>query len=358
MTEVLAFLDAHPWTGTLAAALAAVVAAITVHRIGRTVLRRLARHAPLVQALLAHVDRPASAVLPLAALLLVVELAPASLPHLPRVEHFLLLSLIGALTWLVMAAIAGFGQAMIDRNPATMADNLQARRVQTQTRVLARTAMVIVLLAGLSLALMTFPGARQVGASLLASAGVLGIVGGIAARPVFTNLIAGLQIALAQPLRLDDALLVQGEFGRVEEITGTYVVLKLWDERRMVVPLQWFIENPFQNWTRRTSDLHQAVFLHVDFATPLEPLRAELKRLVEGTSDWDGRTATLVATDATAETMKLRALVSARSAGQAFDLGCKVREGLYAFLAREYPHCLPRRPAMLESRQAIHYIPG
>ncbi len=118
------------------------------------------------------------------------------------------------------------------------------------------------------MALMTFPGARQVGASLLASAGVLGIIGGIAARPVFSNLIAGLQLALAQPIRLDDVLIVNGEWGRVEEITGTYVVLRIWDERRLIIPLQWFIENPFQNWTRASSQIHQAVYLFVDFATP------------------------------------------------------------------------------------------
>jgi small-conductance mechanosensitive channel len=191
------------------------------------------------------------------------------------------------------------------------------------------------------MALMTFPGARQVGASLLASAGVVGIVAGIAARPVFSNLIAGLQIALAQPIRLDDVLIVEGEWGRVEEITGTYVVLKLWDERRLIVPLQWFIEHPFQNWTRTSAQIHQSVFLFLDYAMPIDPLRAELQRVLESAAEWDGRTAQVAVTDSTDRTIKVRVLVSARAAGPAFDLGCKVREALLAFVAREYPACLP-----------------
>jgi len=138
-------------------------------------------------------------------------------------------------------------------------------------------------------------------------------------------------------------LIVNNEWGRVEEITGTYVVLRIWDERRMIVPLQWFIENPFQNWTRTSAQIHQAVYLHVDFSTPLEPLRAELQRVVEAEPEWDGRTAQLVIVDATEHTMKLRALVSARASGPAFDLGCKVREALFTLLVREHPQCLPNQ---------------
>ena len=153
--------------------------------------------------------------------------------------------------------------------------------------------MVLILIAGAAMALMTFPGARHLGASLLASAGVIGLVGGLAARPVFSNLIAGLQLALAQPIRIDDVLVVKDQCGHVEEITGTYVVLKLWDERRMIVPLQWFIENPFENWTRRTSQIMGTVELWTDFGMPLAPLRAELERLCKADPAWDGRVATV-----------------------------------------------------------------
>jgi small-conductance mechanosensitive channel len=339
LTELL---QENPGTATAVAALLAVIAALVLHWIGRAVLLRAVREAPLLLAILEATERAAGAALPLAALQLVWTAAPDDLRYIEGARHFNGLLLIAALTWLILSLIAGVANGVIARYPATMEDNLQARRIQTQAKVLSRSAMVLVLIAGTSMGLMTFPGARQLGASLLASAGVIGIVAGIAARPVFSNLIAGLQLALAQPIRLDDVLIVQGEWGHVEEITGTYVVLKIWDERRMVIPLQWFIENPFQNWTRTSAQIHQSVFLYLDFATPLDPLRAELLRVVERAPEWDGRTANLVVADTTEHTMKVRVLVSARAAGPAFDLGCKVRESLLAYMAREYPQCLPR----------------
>lgn len=221
-------------------------------------------------------------------------------------------------------------------------DNLAARRIATQARVLSRTAMTGVVMAGIALMLMTFPGARQVGASLLASAGVVGIVAGIAARPVFSNMIAGLQIALAQPMRTDDVLIIEGEWGRVEEITSTYVVLRIWDERRLIIPLQWFIENPFQNWTRTSSEILGTVFLFADYRLPLDPLRAELQRVLETAPEWDKRVSVLQLTDVTERTIQIRVLVSARSSGLAFDLRCRVREALVTFIQREYPDCLPQ----------------
>jgi small-conductance mechanosensitive channel len=344
MTQVLAeLLQQEPWRATALVAMAALVAAMIAHHVVGSLLRRATRGAPIVNTVLLSVEQPAGAVLPLMALLFVLTFSDDHLRAIAGLRHINGILLIAAVTWLAMAAIRGLADGVIARHPVDVEDNIHARGIQTQARVLARSAMIVVLIAGAAMALMTFPGARQVGASLLASAGVLGIVGGLAARPVFSNLIAGLQLALAQPLRLDDVLIVNNEWGRVEEITGTYVVLALWDERRMIVPLTWFIENPFQNWTRSSSRLHQSVFLFVDFATPLEPLRAELQRIVQGAPEWDGRTAQLVAVDASEHALKLRVLVSARSAGPAFDLGCKVREGLFALLAREYPQYLPNQ---------------
>jgi small-conductance mechanosensitive channel len=171
---------------------------------------------------------------------------------------------------------------------------------------------------------------------------VLGIVGGLAARPVFSNLIAGLQIALAQPIRIDDVLIVEGEWGRVEEITSTYVVLRIWDERRLIIPLQWFIENPFQNWTRTNSEILGTVFLFADYRLPLDPVRAELQRVLETAPEWDRRVNVLQLTDVTERTIQIRVLVSARSSGLAFDLRCRVREALVTFIQREYPDCLPQ----------------
>lgn len=330
-----------PWLATMGIALVGVVAALVFHHVVGSLARHHTARAPVINAMLVALEKPAGAVLPLLALQVVWQGAPDEMAHMAAVRHVNGVLLIASLTWLVIAAIQGFARGIITRNPLTAEDNLHARRIQTQTTVFARSAMVLVVIAGAAMALMTFPGARQVGASLLASAGVIGIVGGIAARPVFSNLIAGLQLALAQPIRIDDVLIVKGENGRVEEITGTYVVLKLWDERRMIVPLQWFVDNPFENWTRTASQLTQSVYLFVDFTTPLEPLRAELTRLVEAAPEWDKRLSKVDVVDSTERAMKLRVLVTAASSGLAFDLGCRVREGLIAFLARQYPQSLP-----------------
>jgi small-conductance mechanosensitive channel len=242
-------------------------------------------------------------------------------------------------------------QGIIGQHSVEVEDNLNARRIHTQTRLLARTAGFMVLVAGLSLMLMTFPGARQLGASLLASAGVIGIVAGIAARPVFSNLIAGLQLALAQPLRIDDVLIVQGEWGRVEEITGTYVVLKIWDERRMIIPLQWFIENPFQNWTRNSAQIIGTVFVWVDYRMPLEPLREAARQACEAAPEWDKRLCLLQVVEAGERSMQLRVLVTSGNSSLNWDLRCKVREALVDFMQREYPQFLPLMRAEIGRRR-------
>ncbi|MCW7537282.1 mechanosensitive ion channel family protein [Aquabacterium sp. A7-Y] len=342
-----------PWINTAWAALVAVVLALIGHRIGRFLLLRITRHTTVLDAVARSCDRPAQFVLPLAALQVVWFGASETLPRLIVLRHVNAVVLLACITWLGMRAVRGATAGFIKLHPADVADNLQARRIQTQARVLSRTAQFAVLLVGLALILMTIPGARQVGASLLASAGVAGVVAGLAAKPVFGNLIAGLQIALAQPIRIDDVLIVKGEWGRVEEITGSYVVLKIWDERRLIIPLQWLIENPFENWTRTTSQIIGTVFLWVDYGMPLEPLRAEAKRVCEATPEWDGRLCLLQVTDTSPQGVQLRLLVTSRSSGENWDLRCAVREALVTLMRRDYPQFLPRMRAELghEGRQ-------
>jgi small-conductance mechanosensitive channel len=207
--------------------------------------------------------------------------------------------------------------------------------------VLTRIGSGTALVTGLAFVLMTFPRARHFGASLLASAGVAGLVVGIAARSVVGNLLAGLEIALAQPMRIDDVLIVQGEWGRVEEIRATYVVLKLWDERRLIVPLSWFIENPFQNWTRRSAEILGTVFLWTDYTVPVDAVRREAQRLCERSAHWDKRVCVVQVTDANERAMQLRILVSSGASGSNFDLRCEMREGLIDFIQREFPSSLP-----------------
>lgn len=334
--------DPTSWTHTGIVAVAAVIAAAIVHRIAAVVLRRATGPVLVLRTVFEACVPVVRLLLPLIALQLVWQAASDDLRHIGTVRHFNGLAVIAGTCWLLVAAIGGLADGVIAKHPADVEDNLTARRIATQARVLSRTAMTAVVMAGLAMMLMTFPGARQVGASLLASAGVVGIVAGIAARPVFSNMIAGLQIALAQPIRIDDVLIIEGEWGRVEEITGTYVVLKIWDERRLIIPLQWFIEHPFQNWTRTSSEILGTVFLYADYALPLEPLRAEFQRVLETAPEWDKRVSVLQLTDVTERTIQIRVLVSARSSGLAFDLRCRVREALVTFIQREYPDCLPQ----------------
>lgn len=339
---VLEALISHPWSITAAAALAASAAALAVHRVLRLLLLRVTRALPTLHEIVKAAVPAARFVLPLLALQAVWQAAPDDLPGLGGLRHLNGLLLIAGFTWLAIRLIGGLTDGVLLRHPVNVADNMNARRIHTQARVLSRTAMSIIGIIGAAMMLMTFPGARQVGASLLASAGVIGIVGGLAARPVFSNLIAGLQIALTQPIRIDDVLIVEGEWGRVEEITGTYVVLRIWDERRLIIPLNHFIEKPFQNWTRNSSQLLGSVFLYVDYGTPLAPLRAAVERIVKAAPEWDGRFFNLVVTDATERSMQIRVLCTAASSGQTWDLRCRVREGVIDFMQREYPQYLPR----------------
>ena len=229
-------------------------------------------------------------------------------------------------------------------------DNLWARKHVTQIRILKRAGDVLIGFITIAAALMTFDSVRAYGVSLFASAGAASLVVGLAARPLLTNLIAGVQIAVTQPIRLEDAVIVEGEWGWVEEITGTYVVVRLWDWRRMILPLAYFLEKPFQNWTRETASLIGSVFLHVDYAVPVEAVRQELARIARDSLLWDGRVVNLQVSDATERTIELRALVSARNAPQTWDLRCEVREKLIAFLQREHPHALPTARVELRSR--------
>ncbi len=255
--------------------------------------------------------------------------------------------LIVAVTWLTVQGLHGFETLVLSSYHMDVADNLQARKMHTQVRFLKRLVIsLIVVLAGGSM-LMVFDRVRQLGTSILASAGIIGIVVGLAAQRSITNLLVGLQIALTQPIRLDDVVIVEGEWGRIEEITSTYVVVKLWDLRRLIVPSTYFTEKPFQNWTRVSSELLGTVFLHTDFTLPVAVVREELQRVVGESPWWDGKVAAVQVTDTSAQTMELRLLVSARDASALFDLRCEVRERMIAFLQERYPDSLPRLRAEL-----------
>jgi len=285
---------------------------------------------------------PASVALPLLFLSVAVTLTPLPGEWVARIQHWLGVGGLLCITWLLMRAAGAVERRILRENPVDMEDNLAARRVQTQTRVVSRVVQTAILVIGVAIALMTFPAIREIGAAMLASAGIIGLVAGIAARPVFGNLIAGLQIAIAQPIRMDDVVIVEGEWGRIEQITSTYVVVRIWDERRLVVPLQWFIENPFQNWTRTSAELLGTAFLWLDYRTPMARVREELERICRDDERWDGRVCVAQVTETAETTIQVRLLVSARNSGELFDLRCVVREKMIAYLAAEYPESLPR----------------
>ncbi|TDV36460.1 small-conductance mechanosensitive channel [Paraburkholderia caballeronis] len=348
------------WLGASFVAALGVLFAIAVHWVGGRVIRRVARPYPQISLFVRYINRPSLGVMIVLALEFVLWQAPDELHFVTTLRDVAAFALIAAITWLSVRCAAAIGDAIIAAHPLDIADNLQARAIHTQARVLARSVMVVIVIVGLGAGLMTFPNVRQIGASLLASAGVAGLVAGIAARPVLGNLIAGLQIALSQPIRLDDVVVIQGEWGRIEEITGTYVSVRIWDQRRLVVPLQWFIENPFQNWTRSSSQIIGSVFLWLDYRMPLAPLREELARIVEGAPEWDRRVQVLQVTDANERAMQLRVLVSSENSGLNWDLRCRVREGLLTFVNEQYPQFLPRARAEVsaELESSAGGLPG
>lgn len=221
-------------------------------------------------------------------------------------------------------------------------NNLAERKILTQLQYIRKIAVIAIVVVAIAFILLQFDSVRSLGTGLLTASGVTGIVIAFAAQKSIANLLAGFQIAFTQPIRLDDALNINGEFGRVEEITLTYVTLKLWDERRMVVPLQYFIDNPFQNWTRSSSQLVGTVLLHVDFRLPLGELRAEVDRFLPTQELWDERVKNVQVTDLTDRVMTVRVLVSSVDSGSTFTLRCIVREHLITFIRENYPHCLPQ----------------
>jgi len=221
-------------------------------------------------------------------------------------------------------------------------ENLQARRAATQMRILRQAVNALIGTLTVAIALMSFDSVRQFGISLFASAGVAGIVAGLAARPLLENLIAGLQLAFTQPLRLGDAVVINNEFGTVEEIGNVYIVIKLWDLRRQIVPLSYLFTNPFVNWTRSSSTVVGSVMFFFDYSLDVEMLRVEAERLVRESNLWDGQVFKVQVVDTTEDSMKVRLLASAADAGKSSDLGAYVREGLIAFVRKNHPLSLPR----------------
>src|SRR6476469_3053999 len=320
----------------------AVLLALALHRWASKLVRRtIAGRYPFIFSVFTQTRGLTKAALLILAMMLAIPVAPLPPETAQLLARLLAVAVIGLIGWAAIIALHIAAGLYLRRFRLDIDDNLLARKHNTQVRVLSRTIDVLLVMLTLSAALRTFPAVRQYGVSLVASAGVAGIVAGLAARPVLSNLMAGVQLAMTQPIRLYDAVIVENEYGTIEEITSTYVVVKLWDLRRMIVPLTYFIEKPFQNWTRENSSLIGNVMMYLDYAAPVEVIRAKFNEILKQSDKWDGRTAALQVTDFKEGSMELRCLMSARSASQTFDLRCEVREKLIAFLQSEHPEALP-----------------
>lgn len=338
---------------TLGAAAALVVAALAVHGALAFVLRRIARRTQtgIDGLLLECLLNPLRWIMAALALLLLDNFAVPSAAAAARIVDAVQMAMPLLWGWLVIALIR-FGKRYVDAHADIAAeDNLAARRRRTRADILARIAVIIVILVSAGLALLNIPAVREIGVALVASAGIAGLAFGVAAQPLLKNLVGGFQLAFTEPVRIDDVVVYRGEWGRVERITLTYVVLRIWDDRRLVIPVSKLVEEPIENWTRQSSQLLGTVFIHVDHAADIAALREIALAAVRGHRLWDGRSAGLQVTDMTAETLELRILMSGRNGSELFDLRCDVREAVVRALGTDLPGSLNRSRVMLEETE-------
>jgi small-conductance mechanosensitive channel len=341
---------APDWLVAIVILALAVVLAVAVHGLVMRVLERVAGFHEYARPILKGIRGPTRLAFIVIALFAALPAAPLDPDTIPVIAHLLALAVIGLIGWTAISALNIAAAIYLARFRIDVSDNLLARKHVTQARILLRTLDVVIVIITVSAALMTFPSVRQYGISLFASAGVAGLIAGLAARPLLSNLFAGVQLAVTQPIRIDDVVVVETEWGRIEEITATYVVVRIWDLRRLIVPLSYFIEKPFQNWTRASAEILAPILLYLDYTAPIDRMREKAKEFAERSPNWNHKVFGVQVTDAKENTIEVRILLSANSASAAWDLRCEVREKMLDFLQRDYPQALPRR------RQELHGV--
>jgi small-conductance mechanosensitive channel len=287
-----------------------------------------------------YLHAPASVLIPL--LTLNAALPLIDIENHPAASKIIELALIAAFSFLLIRIVKVLEDLIYSRNDITAADNLKARKIRTQIKFVSRMLIVIICVLAVAAMLLSFENLRKVGTGLLAGVGVGSIIIGFAAQSTLGNLLAGFQIAFTQPIRMDDVVVVEGEWGRIEDITLTYVVVKIWDERRLVLPINYFVTKPFQNWTRVNTELLGTVFLYMDYSVPIDQLRKKFESLLQENKLWDGKVKAIQVTDCKERVIELRVLMSARNSSEAFDLRCFIREQLISFVQTEYPESLPK----------------
>jgi small-conductance mechanosensitive channel len=330
------------WLGLGAAAAIAIVAALIIIVIITVITRGASRRRDGARMLFSKVRVPFRLLVLVVAVWIAVALTFPVVSWQHAVNHgFLILSNIVA-TWLI-AALVGYGLSLaVGRYDIGVSDNRVARRAQTQLLIVRRLLVVIIIVVGLASVLLTFPGVQALGTSVLASAGVVSIIAGLAAQSSLANVFAGVQLAFSDAIRVEDVVVVNQEWGRIEEITLTYVVVHIWDDRRLVVPSTYFTSNPFENWTRTSSQLLGEVDFDLDWRVSTGEMREQLGVILKTTSNWDGRTQVLQVTDAIGGYVHVRILVSAKDSPTLFDLRCFVREAMVDWVQRQNPQTMPR----------------
>jgi small-conductance mechanosensitive channel len=335
---------APPWAVSLILLIGATLLAWLCYAAVLAVLRRLlSERRPYLWSVLEATKNPTRLGLLLAAFAITLPTAPLDAGTKSVLDRLVALATICLFGWIAVTALQIVATLYLRRFRLDVEDNLLARKHVTQVRVLMGVADTMIILLTIGFALMTFDTVRQYGVSLFASAGIAGIVAGLAARPVLSNLFAGVQLAVTQPIRLEDAVTVENEYGWIEEITSTYVVIRLWDLRRLIVPLSYFIEKPFYNWTRQVSANIGSVLLYLDYTAPIDLIRQKVTELAAKSADWNGATANVQVTNARPDSIEVRVLASANSPAASGNLCAELREKLIAFLQQEHPYALPRR---------------
>jgi small-conductance mechanosensitive channel len=341
-TNTLSF--APPWAVSFVLLVSAVAVVWLLHAAILVVLRRILRgRRPYLLSMLNATKNPTRFGLLLFAFAITLPTTPLGPETRAVLAQCLLLATVFLLGWITTAALEIAATVYLRKFRLDVEDNLLARKHITQIRVLVRVLDTMIILITLGFALMSFDAVRQYGVSLFASAGVAGIVAGLAARPVLSNLFAGVQLAVTQPIRIEDAVTVENEYGWIEEITSTYVVIRLWDLRRLIVPLTYFIEKPFYNWTRHAAHYIGSVLLYLDYGAPVDRIRQKAAELVAQSKLASGEVTSVQVTNTRPDSIEVRILISADSAANASNLCAELREELIAFLQREHPEALPRQ---------------
>jgi small-conductance mechanosensitive channel len=311
----------------------------------------------ILVSILKRLGKPVNYFLPLLTLNMILPLMRLKPVYYLRLDKTVEILLTISFAAILIGIVKVFEDNVYRHYDLTKADNLRERKIRTQLQFVRKFVMSLIIILTVCAILLSFESLRKIGAGLLTGVGVGGIIIGIAAQKSLANLLAGFQIAFTQPIRIDDVLVVEGEWGRVEEITLTYVVLNVWDQRRLILPINYFIEKPFQNWTRNSADIMGTAFFYLDYTAPVQQIREEFTRLLNANPLWDKRVNALQVTNTTERTIEIRALMSASTSAAAFDLRCYIREHLVAYVRENHPDCLPKTRAVVDepdkSRAAI-----